>query len=104
MVLVQSRSDIDIVSVQGNERRISFLLDLDRKEVPFRRADKSGNELIAGTLEEVTWSIKLLDDAFVKDNNAVSNGPSFGLIMGDIDESRIELLVKERNLGTPFGT
>jgi len=56
-----------------------------------RDADEIGHELVDRVFIEVTWRADLLDPSLVEDRDPVTHRQSFVLVVGDIDESDVDL-------------
>src|SRR4030095_11659299 len=66
-------------------------------------ADKLGNELCLGPVEQVLWPADLNQTAAIEDGDSVRSRHRFSLIVGDIDGGNFELLVQAADLeARPF--
>ena len=70
------------------------------KEIHGRRANKAGDKEIGGMIVEFLRGTKLLDDARVEHSDAVAHRHSLDLVMGDVDDRRLDPTVQLDDLGT----
>ena len=70
------------------------LYQLGVKQVHLRSADKPGHKDIGRVLKYLLRGADLLDIAVLHDDDAVTQGHSLGLVVGDIDEGCVDALAK----------
>ena len=70
------------------------------EEVHLRHADKAGDEDVRGMVEDLLRRGDLLDDAVLHDHDAIAEGHSLGLVVGNIDERALDLVAQLNELGT----
>ena len=83
----------------GDIVAVSILLQLRVEEVHLRGADEAGDEEVGGMVEHLLRRADLLDEAVAHDDDAVAQGHSLGLVVGDVDEGGIDLLTQLDDLG-----
>ena len=98
----------------GGERHV-HILGLDGKavarahqlgieEVHLRHADKAGDEDVRGMVEDLLRGGDLLDDAVLHDHDAIAEGHSLGLVVGNVDEGALDLVTQLNELGAHLVT
>ena len=101
-LLVRYRNGV--VVGERHEDLVIFSLQFDVEEVHLRCTDEAGNELVVRLIVQVHGRIDLLDVAELHDDDTGAHGHRFDLVMGNIDEGRLQALVQRRDLGTHGGT
>ncbi len=67
-------------------------------KIHLRRANKACYKDIVGELIEFLWGSDLHNIAIIHNYNAVSHCHGFSLVMGDVNESGIQLVMQFSNL------
>ncbi len=76
----------------------------DLKGVHSRAANKPGDEQVVWALVQVGGSICLLQNAILHHRDTRAHGHSFGLVVSDVDEGRLQALMELGDLGTGLHT
>src|SRR5699024_6151633 len=73
-------------------------------EVHLRCADESCYELVDGVTEQVTWCVNLLNKTVLHYYDTCTHGHCFNLVVSNVNECRLQLLVKFGNFRTHCAT
>ena len=103
--LVNQLADLGIRNLDGvgaelSPNTVSLLNQLRIEEVHLRAADEGTDEQVARIIVQILRSIDLLHEAVLHDDDTGSHGHSFGLVMRDVDEGRLQTLMELGDLGT----
>ena len=77
---------------------VAGALDLDAGEVHRRAADEAGHETVDRAVVEFLRRADLLEATFVHDRDTGAHGHGFDLIVGHVDERRVEALIQAQDV------
>ena len=86
-------------SSKGDKVALIVLVQARIKEVHLGRADEARHEKVGRMVEHLLRRPDLLDKAVFHDDDAVPKRHGFGLVMGNIDESRVNALAEFDDFG-----
>ena len=90
---------LDGVAAELGPHAVRALDELRVEEVHLRAADEGANEQVGRVIVQVLRGIDLLDEAVLHNDDAGAHGHGLGLVMGNIDEGRLQALMQLGDLG-----
>ena len=103
-LILNALAGLGVLGTELEEELIALFDEDTLDEVHLGRTDEAGNELVAGTVIKPCRAVDLLDEAVLHNDDAVTHGHSFGLVVGNVDEGGTDSLMKLGKLGTHLCT
>ena len=95
---------VDAGAVNGDEILLAVLVQTGIEEVHLGGADEAGHEQVGGAVKYLLRCTDLLDEAVTHDDDAVAQGHSLGLVVGNVDEGGVDLLAQLDDLSAHLVT
>ena len=97
--LAEGGGDRDLDALGLERRSLAGSLEGHRDEVHRRAADEAGHELVDRAVVELLGRADLLQLGLAHDGDPLAHRHRLDLVVGDVDDRRLEALVEARDLG-----
>ena len=97
-------AELNLYATEFRKELVTLAGQMAIKHIHNGHADEACDEEVCRMIEDILRSADLLNITVTHDDNSVTEGHSFGLVMGDVNKRGIDTLAKLDNLSTHLVT